>query len=319
MTNGVADISSNPACVRVVARAYLKFFGSDVITCNTNAGAGGIFAYAKNAGAGYIGSSVQYAALAMGAIDGPGSDSKHGFFSNSLNAAANPTTLTFANTGVAGSFGGSLGGGTDNCSSNNYYTNEIADASVLARIEPSATINGLSIPDGTAAAPKVISRWINGDAYITGNIVYSNNGARASSDNIPSYRLIVRGNIYINNNVTELDGFYFAGGTIYTCVTGFNTTFPGYGNCGNPLKVYGAMQANDTIKLWRTSSVNNGTLAKATTNENSPTNCALIGSSCNNIAETFIFSPEMYLGAWSAPATTGIGQSDSIKSLPPRF
>ena len=106
--------------------------------------------------------------------------------------------------------------------------------------------------------------FVEGDVYIANNIQYSNTGSYGNLADIPTFKLVVKGNIYIDKSVTRLDGVYiaqprndagFTGGTIYTCSTGSTGTqqdFTDYYNeCQNKLQVNGAFVAQD-VKLLRT-------------------------------------------------------------------
>lgn len=79
---------------------------------------------------------------------------------------------------------------------------------------------GFYLAGGTLSGRKTL--FINGDLTITGNIVYS--GVAVSGiGNLPSFGVIVTGNIYVDPGVTRIDGFYSAGnntsstGSFYSC------------------------------------------------------------------------------------------------------
>ncbi len=284
---GTATVSNNPsmACARIIARPIVKFKGLDVNFCN--AGGGSVYTWARknNAETAYIGSSSQYALFVYDQINGNGIDDKKGFFSGATSNSTNPKRLTFANT--SGTFGADWG---DTGACTDYFAEEY-----YALPSPPAA-GDLTISSDTIDIGEHKTTYVNGDAFINGNITYASDWGTERS-NIPSYRLIVSGNIYISPSVTQLDGFYFATGNIYTCSS--DGSFPGYSSCTGTLKVYGAFEALGNIKYWRTG----GTLAT------------------NIPAEEFIFSPEMLLSRWmggDAPSITDNG-IDSIKSLPPVF
>jgi hypothetical protein len=285
-TIGSPNPSSPPegVCTRVISRPVVHFSGADVATCNSNTG---IYAYAKNKGGVYYGSGTQYAAIVQGVIDGAAAH-YHGFVCG--NWGVNPKILTFANT--SGTYGGGFGGSTT------CYDYSTEQTPVAATLISSKIINpGQHVAD-----------------YMTGNVLITGAGVRYNtvgwtSANIPSYRLIVSGNIYIDKSVTWLDGFYFATGKIYTCTNGVSNTFPGYADCANPLTVVGALQANysnpsnpndSSIKWWRTTPTMN----------------------TNTAAENIIFSPEMYFSQdWSdyPTSTSTSGSYSDMRSLPPVF
>jgi hypothetical protein len=317
MSGGIANASSS-ACVRIVARPYVKYYGGDVAFCkdpaNPGALVGNVYTWAKNSG-GYTGSSTQYALFAKGTVDGPGTYSNHGFYSRSVSSTGAPKYLTFANASAAATFGGDFSSDAPT-ECKNYYTDEATN--VLSMPAANKTVLPIS---GTAYSGRNITTagenhivYVTGNVFIDGNITNSvSAGTRAA---IPVFKLIASGNIYIKNTVTQLYGFYYAGGKVYTCVgsnpgAAMTTAFPGYSSCNNQLKVTGAMQANGGIKYWRTY----GTLRSATTTEN--TN----NGSSTSAAEVFIMTPETYLGQWTAGGAENAfnGQAQGVKSLPPVF
>jgi hypothetical protein len=153
---------------------------------------------------------------------------------------------------------------------------------------------------------------VGNDVYISGNITYATT-SWANLSAIPSFRLIVEGDIYIDNNaVTQLDGLYVAlsnedgtsGGHIYTCATSIGndvkpTTPNFYDTCHTKLTVNGAFVAKQ-IHFLRT----DGTLGFSTLD--SPTS--------SKAAEVFNYTPELWL-----PRGTGQvgGRYMSITGLPP--
>ncbi len=74
-------------------------------------------------------------------------------------------------------------------------------------------------------------RWtlhVRGNLYIDGNVQLADSAGGVNAKDAPSFGVIVDGNIFIGNQVTRLDGFYFAkaagggNGLIKTCARGFN-------------------------------------------------------------------------------------------------
>lgn len=155
--------------------------------------------------------------------------------------------------------------------------------------------------------------YVDGDVVINENITFDNfNG----ENNMPSLYLIVKGNIYIRNEVNRLDGVFVAqadqdgqGGNIYTCTRAINQQNILYNKnqlvneCNSRLVINGAFIAN-TIKFLRT----NGTVQTAGLDE---------PASSGNIAEVFNFSPETYIGGANSTLRRGINSYDYITSLPP--
>jgi hypothetical protein len=116
---------------------------------------------------------------------------------------------------------------------------------------------------GTVPAGKNISLFVKGDVYIAndGNVTYDNSGRTV--DNVQSFVLHATGNIYIDPNVTTLEGLYTAEtdgapvkNTIYTCATGPSVSQLVQKNdllntCKNQLTVYGSFVA-DRVNMMRT-------------------------------------------------------------------
>jgi hypothetical protein len=157
--------------------------------------------------------------------------------------------------------------------------------------------------------------------YVDGNVVISNNLIMESSgwtttDSIPTFDLIVKGNIYVQNNVNQLDGWYIAQpkndgtkGEITTCAK------PGgglynlasselYTNCATQLVINGSFTAKKVHFLRTANSLRDGSLREAAPGK---------------AAEVFRFSPETYLAKHALPqsAVTGVGSTDYYTTLPP--
>lgn len=166
--------------------------------------------------------------------------------------------------------------------------------------------------------------YVDGDAYITGDIGYISNYG-ASIANIPSFTLVVRGNIYISRDVSRIDGLYIAqphpdrpsnSGRIYTCATssGSPITNPTamFSQCGadedddrRQLIVNGAFLA-DRIVLNRTGYSLRDSRHKEPANN-------------SKAAEIFNFSPEIYLSppVFKPNGTATSGEYDYISILAP--
>jgi hypothetical protein len=144
---------------------------------------------------------------------------------------------------------------------------------------------------------KQITIYVDGDLYINSNILYS----YSSIFQIPRLNLYVKGNIYVDPDVTEIHGVYVAqkaatGGDINTCSPGTTGSSQSYGTCNKQLKIVGAMAAQGQMQLMRTY----GNLVAATGVTNQP-------------AEVFQYSPEL----WLAEPVDGGFQYQSYTSLPP--
>jgi len=163
---------------------------------------------------------------------------------------------------------------------------------------------------------------VDGDVYISGNIVYKNSDTWTDATQIPKLIIRAKGNIYISNSVTRLDGVYIAkpkdassGGAIYTCADTSASNGIGYtyddlwAKCGgsspltsaNSLTVYGVFIANK-INLLRTA----GSLRSS--------------GNIDGAAEKFILSPEVYLNGtnlYTSGSSSGVLPYDAIYNLPP--
>lgn len=271
----------------------------------------GIYTFSKKDGSNnFGGGGSQFGALALGKINSFGSsDSRNG-----LSPPNPPDGMSFGNmirnAPVA----------QDQAGDNGFYHCAPDYYSAAQNPLPDKSI----VPDQQIGNGQHIARFVNGDAYIFNNIAYTSNSWGTISE-IPSYYLIVKGDIYINSSVTNLDGVYVAqpindtkGGHIYTCTkrnflgdVSFFAPSELYDSCKTPLTITGSFIANQ-IRFLRT----NGTVGKSLTPDvnEKPTS--------GNIAEIFNFSQEMYLAPQPDALSSVIGgktkkQYDAITSLPP--
>jgi hypothetical protein len=240
----------------------------------------------------------------------------------------NAKALTFANVNPsrsnlgASGYGGGLMDGQSVCAPDHYddgvgEANQTVGASTGANIAEGVysrtgnlIITGGNLGLGTGS--RVI--YVDGDVRITGNITYAG-GNYNSIDQVPGFRLIVEGNIYVEPGVSQLDGIYVAQphpdgteGRFYTCAPGGAPPDAGEMNgvCrSNKLTVYGAVLA-DLIKLTRSGS----TVSQSVNNSaHTPSQSA----AASTAAEVIVLTPE----AWLVSDFTGGGEFDSITTLPP--
>ncbi|HVC36683.1 MAG TPA: hypothetical protein VNE40_04575 [Candidatus Dormibacteraeota bacterium] len=326
---------------------YAHFFGGDVSagggftslsSCNS---AGDIKTNIKSSGPPASGSAVQLGALSINAISG--------FASASLRTTdpTSATGLSFGNYGVPGSYGGSLGG--QHCIPDYYAT--LPPGTPL-----SGNINGIDVQSSGSRAYSFngnqslnrslalgngaeVSVYVNGNVEISQNIVLANT-SWGSLSQVPSFFLIVKGNIYIDPGVTQLDGVYVAEGTgstgiIDTCANGFSS-YPIsvlYNACGpsaannytnTQLTINGAFIANN-VKLDRAfSSLRHSVAGENPNAGSSPHDCDVQNGSSTTpeldcAAEIFNFSPETYLGLPDMTPFAGPGKNkyDYFTSLSP--
>jgi hypothetical protein len=254
------------------------------------------------------GSGSQIAAFALGAIDR---------FASSAGRTANPKPragLSFANSGnpVLLGWGGGWDGINVSCAQDYFASAALVTSSIDPGNGPwniAGATSGAYTHSGplTIAASGIINNgkkitvYVDGDVAITQDINFNNAGGPANPRynngiaDIPSVRIIARGNILIAPTVTRIDGVLVAqpradgsGGVLTTCSDG------GFGlpnatqiddatnGCRRfPLRVYGAVIAKQVL-LLRSS----GSLRDALNNERHDNGAA---------AERFIYTPEVWL------------------------
>ncbi len=250
--NGYADIYGNVTqvlqaskttdelCRRIVNKPYVKAYGGDVwaggdfgsSSCSpTKSGDNPtIKTFARQLSVGRArGSSTEYAAFAMGQINGDASSK--GFYSssqrNNLMLPFPVTGLTFANTTTA--WGGDFGP-IGHC---------IPDFSSISKLDPNlpvqlqTSINVAALGDGQyryqqpaggqpielvagAQLSNRVTIFVEGDVFLRGGLAgnpgfqYRTTGW-ATNDDIPAFILIVKnGNIFIDYRITQLDGVLIA-------------------------------------------------------------------------------------------------------------
>lgn len=284
-------------------KPYMKVFNGDMqagavfapsgaTVCTTAASSGQIKAFNKSESpsspANYSGSGASVAVMALQSIQG---------FVSAANAsgATPPTGLTFANT--SGGYGGNFG---DSGCVPDYWSLAISPLGGPRILTPG------DIPGSNGSSNNFTGKldiFVNGDVHLRTDIRY--NAAGWTRTTTPSFRLIVRGNIYIDSSVTQLDGLYVAlGGTIYTCANGIGSPTAVFvqSGCNSQLRINGSFIANE-VKFLRIAN----SLKDATTPETAATSRA---------AEIFTYSPDVW---FAVPQNTGGDDStyDAITSMPP--
>jgi hypothetical protein len=263
----------------VVNKPYLQVFSGDIIS------GGQVKAFNRGSSNGYVGSGGQLGVFSSSSVTEFASALLRG------GAPVVPKGLTFANkTNEYGGGFAAVGAKTfaDYWALSSGKTVQAANYHVAG-----ATLNSKSY------------YFVNGDAYVDGDILYANTGSWNLST-IPSFYLIANGNIYIKSTVTQLSGVYVANGTIYTCTpfgdkTKLNASDVASKCNNNALTVNGAFLA-DSVKFLRLAN----TLSQGAAKENPI-------SGTTKAAETFISGPETWL---VSPFTNG-NDYNSITSLPP--
>lgn len=302
--NDPADRSAT-SCVDIVGRPYLSAIGGDVWAgsrfSNATNNCGSIsprLSEIRSWTNGAAGSFGEFGVTSLGPLIGFGSGNR-----------ANNDGLTFANTPSDGNFGaptrclpdyfgqvgteGAAWSGIGSIVSNGgqqvFYGGDGANV----------TISGGTVPLGAHAVLVV-----DGDVSITGNIDYP--GTYANDAEISTLWIIAKGNINIQENVTQLSGMYVAQseddgtkGIIQTCTqTGTATTHNPLtvGVCGEGLDVFGALVA-DKIYWQRT----RGSAAAS-----------------QPYAERITFDPALYLNSPLQSDDTNLEVQD-VKELPPIY
>ena len=332
-----ATTSSDQSCDTVVNKPVFRAFNGSISAGQCSNNGGGYLAswYNNNTSlqlSQYKGSATNLATLArketVGLASAKGNSTLYG--SNVLTFAKNtsPTKDQDKDSpllGEAFSAVPCLKDASQSSSSTALTSSSLDWNSILANEDRQYTFKGsLNIPQNNAYNKKA-SIFVEGDVYISGNIVYANSGSWAQASDIPKLIIRAKGNIYISGSVTQLNGLYIAkpkdsttGGSIYTCANvGTNTTSGGVGytaaqlwdNCGgkspltpsNSLTVYGVFIA-DKINLLRTA----GSLRSAV--------------DIDGAAERFYLSPEIYLNGtnlYTNSSSSGVLPYDAIYNLPP--
>lgn len=254
------------------------------------------------------GSWVEYGMLLTGQVSGTGSGSAYAGGSDATSPCA-AAALTFANTSTKSSCSDAVPAGHFNAggtmpdiakafpvSGKPSLPNTVSLTNVAAgtyQAPANLTINGGVI----AAGKSIIINAPNSAVSITGNITYAS-GALTSIGQIPQLVIIAK-SINVSGNVTNIDSWLIASGTITTCsdVTAINQLSASV--CNKVLTVNGPVMAGK-LALWRTAG--SGT-----------------GASSGDPAEVFNFRPDAYLWAISRGVQTGRLTSVYERDLPPRY
>ena len=291
---------------------YTRFYGHDIYA--TSATSGGIYFNTKNT-VENSSSAVEYAAIAAG--------------------STNPQILTaFARSATAipnafNSLGARWNGGPPSPASvpaqylfatSTAYTGGALPGTTGYYTSSGATISGGSISNTS----NKVTINNTGDLYITGNISAEplpasiNTGAAFDGAAIPVVLLITNGNIYIRNNVTEIDAILIStNGTVFTCATGTTPTevarnqwsrSSALGGCANKLLIKGALGARE-IRFARSV----GTRLMAAAGESYSQT-----QGNTTAAESIYFPPYLY---FASPYLNNPGNStyQSLFNAPPLF
>jgi hypothetical protein len=307
----------------------------------SNGQKGGIYAFAGFDRGIHVGASSQYAAFATGMIHGSTDDSddtlQYGFYTYgaSIPIQQQQKTLSFANSSdyldSSDSWGGLFEGSSQqtHCAPDYYgYSKDLAPKAVPASISSGTndtyfSNNGstVTINGGSIGAGKKVTIFVNGNVYIGGNITYP---AAYSDSEVPKFALVVRGNIYIDPNVAQLDGLYVAQpnpsnigstGVIWTCHDGSATAYTAAQvnslcknkpNPNSPSLTFNGSVIAKQMNLWRVNDgLNAGTTGNPAGNPGTP-------------AEVFNYIPAMVVGTpfFNSGQTYTV---ESVKTMPPVY
>ncbi len=313
-------------CFIVVAKPYVKVFGGDTSvgnglasTCTANPD-GSVTAWNKDTGAsGYAGAGSQYGVFALDRI--------HNYASaQNVGGAAAPLGLSFANKGVpvtGGMYGGNFG--SLPCAED-YFAKKPSNAKPLSLTPNLSALDtdfyavgsdigpaNVTIAGGNINPGQRTVLYVQGNVYITDDIKYPGVYSRT---NMPLLEIIVKGNLYIGANVSQLDGAYIVQqnttgtGVAYTCATASAPLVPDatlHAKCkGKQLTINGLLNARQ-VMLLRTY----GTLANSTSTE---------VPASTNAAEVVNYNPSMWMVQPPTSSNTNnskAGKYDSVTSLPP--
>lgn len=317
-TVDVAGATNTPqtcsGVIKVIRVPYLSVYGADIKAGGAFIGgncsqAADIKAYTN---AGYGGSGVEFAATALGSVTN---------FNSARLRSATPTApkgLTFANTGVlSGQFGG------QNCVQDYFADGDTItpDTSTVVNLNSLTSgsykyknTNTITL-SGQVTSNNRISLYIEGNLRIVSNTTLANT-SWSTVDDIPSLRVYVKGNIYIESDVTQIDGVYVAqpagagSGIITTCVVPGTDTPVAVSNladnCKDQLRINGAFIAQKVRFLRAANSLKDAGINEKT-------------AAGSKAGEVFNYTPDILI---AAPQPTPGSQTDQTKydsftGLPP--
>jgi hypothetical protein len=311
-------------CTKVAGKPYFKIYGGDAVV---GGGVGALSTSCETSLAAkisgwnrtdYQGAGVQLAAMATSSINGFASAQSPG---RTPAIGVIPRSLSFANTTGAiygGDYNGSLPctGFLENLPSGDGVTTY---TSAPGNVIPSQTLSTIPAGQPGAGTGRAVVYHITGDVFIPANITYDTSAPWSSPSEIPSFQLIVEGNIYISNDVTQLDGLYAAiGGKVYTCANAIGSVpDDSFAGCPNQLVVNGSLAAKQVLLLRGCGSLRysyNGEPTPGAPNYSGTSGDVQTCSGGNHAAEVINYMPEQWIrSAFGLPPD----RYDSISSLPP--
>lgn len=329
-------------CRVVIARPIFRVYGGDISagfdqcqgwTTSKNDQAGDIISWLKSAlpddrGAG---AGTQLAILSKGEVR----DFASGIGKPLDSSNGPPDTLRFSTVPTYGQ--GSCphdywaGVSGDTLSTSDLATLPVTDpaAEETYQIKPTTAFE-VRTSTGMSGRRTV---YVDGDVYISGDITLNQGGWSFTAGNIsvPSFTLVARGNIYIDNDVHNLDGMYIAQpfqdangiwqkGEIRTCVIDASGASPDdvsyYEACRSNLTVTGGFMAN-VVRMQRTLGTRYDSYNTDTARIAAGLDPAPVGQKNANTGEVFVFSPEVWLRAAALNRNDSTKKFDAITSGAP--
>ncbi len=253
-------------CGEVVNTPFMRAYGNDVISGGPTAGSGKVTGFMANPAQG-AGSGGEFAVISATTPI----DFASAFFRSATTPSATPKPQTpdelklvnvLRPAGQPKYFDETIKRETKETPQG--WPGSVAGVSSVQSNNQSYHASGGTL-GGAAGFTGRHTMYVEGNVIINGDITYGPTGA--TIDSIPSFTLIVKGNIYISHNVKQLDGIYIAqsttpagaNGEIHTCTnngTPFNLASSGDRDilanlCSQEqLKINGLLAANK-LKFYR--------------------------------------------------------------------
>ena len=274
---------SAPICIKVVKKPKVQFWGNGVYS------KGGIRTSLSSTKQGLFGSWVEYEALSAVKI--------RDFRTESSQNTRRLAIEDYTSTGIFGQGRSSIDSMIASVSTK-FPRRNIDDTNLSVEV-----LNGNNETLRAGITADKQTRVIYGkNIQIANNIVNADRIVNRDSD-FRQIIIIADGDITINQNVTRVDAWLIARGTINTCVVNGaqNANNVNTQNCDNQLRIRGGT-ISDSLKLWRTAGSDGKTRDKLT----SP-------------AEIFNQSADTYLWAQTQSGGEGKIVTTYTKELPVRY
>lgn len=289
---------------------------------------GGILAFA-NVGGTRVGAHSNLDAMSLGLIEGSGGMPQNYGFYTGLSGTSDLSLANVDSNGQGAAYwGGLLDGGINrypHCIPDYYNTKRLPPPNAPQivgniinlgaqsgqyQINGNAVLNAGTISPVSSTSGRKLTYFVDGNLRITGNVEYDTS---RTAKNVPKLAVVVRGNIYVEPGVTQIDGWYIAqpssgttGGEFWSCHDSSFSNPPIdteiRGSCDQTLTVNGAITAKQVNLTRINGGFDPGSIAPASS------------------AEVFNYTPEMVIGGpfFNQPGPPS-GGLQSLISLPPVF